>query len=263
MSKLDEIVKKAKEKAADVAEQAKNYDYKGKAEELKTKAADVAEKAKNYDYKGKAEELKEKAVDIADKAKDYDYKEKAKEMSEKVKNFDYEGKAKEVADTVKNYDYKGEVENIKKGGLKYFWNKHKKLSIGIVAVLFIIISFSIVGNNISKQNDNKSSRTKIVYANLPDEEIYAMLNEIFVDGNGYLGRVGDAILNTVNIGDSNYKLTCEVVDDNKYKITVSGNFKVAVIERYYIMSYIFDKTTQSGYLTSGDETPLIMYATDN
>lgn len=90
-----------------------------------------------------------------------------------------------------------------------------------------------------------------------------MLDKISIDGEDYLGPVGNATLHTVNIGNSNYHLTCEVIDDNKYKITVSGNFKVRDLEKLYLMSYIYDKTTQSGYLYSGDETPLILYATDN
>lgn len=246
MSKFEEIANKAKEKVNSAVDTAKNYDYKGTAEKLKSKATEVSEKAKNYDYKGKAEEIKENISN-------YDYKEKAKEIKETVKNFDYEEKAKELSNTVKNYDYKGEVENIKKGGLKYFWSKHKKLSIGIVAVLCIIISFAVFGGN-------NSSRK---FANLPEDEIYEMLNSISIDGDGSLGSVGNAILHTVNIGNSNYHINCEFLDDNKYKITVSGNFIVGELEKLYTMSYIYDTTTQSGYLSSGDETPLIMYATGN
>jgi len=139
MSTFEEIKNKAKKKAEEVAEQAKNYDYKGKAEEIKTKAADIAEKAKEYDYKAKAEEIKETV-------KNYDYEGKAKEVADTVKNYDYEGKAKEVADTVKNYDYKAEADNIKKGGFKYFWNNYRKVCIVIFVALFALILFKCTGN---------------------------------------------------------------------------------------------------------------------
>lgn len=118
MSKLNDISDKAKQKAAQVAEQAKNYDYKSKVEQIKTKVTDIAEKAK-----------------------DYDYKEKAKEITNAVKNFDYEEKAKEISDSVRNYDYKGEAENIKKGGFKYFWGKYKRLCIIAILVLVCISIF--------------------------------------------------------------------------------------------------------------------------
>ena len=59
MSKFDEIKEGAKKVATEAADKAKNYDYKGKTEELK-------EKVQNYDYKAKAEELK-------DKVQNYDY----------------------------------------------------------------------------------------------------------------------------------------------------------------------------------------------
>lgn len=144
MSKFDEIKNKAKEKVAEVAEQAKSYDYKAKAGEIKEAVTS------------------------------YDYKEKAKEVTEAVKGFDYEGKAKEVADTVKNYDYKAEAENIKKGGLKYFWSKHRKLSIGIVAVLILCAVFMPKSNDINTPNvpGESQSQSKVKYkTKLSDEEI--------------------------------------------------------------------------------------------
>lgn len=124
MSKLDEVANKAKEKASEIAEQAKNYDYKGKVEEIKTKATNIADKAKEYDYKAKAEEIKET-----------------------VTSYDYEKKAKEISDTVRNYDYKNEAENIKKGGIKYFWSEHKKLSIIMMCIIVIGIIGLFMGNS--------------------------------------------------------------------------------------------------------------------
>lgn len=159
MSKLDDIKNIAKEKAAVVADKAKNYDYKGKAEELKEKAADLAEQAKNYDYRAKAEEIKETVAN-------YDYKEKVKEVTEAVKNFDYEEKAKEITEDVKNFDYKGEAENIKKGGLKYFWSKHKKLSIAIIIILVV----GVVALSNSNNTDTANVTQNEVATNSQDSE---------------------------------------------------------------------------------------------
>lgn len=103
----------------------------------------IADKVKNYDYKSKADELKAKANEAVDKAKAYDYKGKAEEIKEAAKNYDYTEKAKEISESVKNYDYKAETENIKKGGIKYFWNKHRKLSIAIIIVLVCFLGFNI------------------------------------------------------------------------------------------------------------------------
>lgn len=167
MSKFDEIKNKAKEKVEEVAEQAKSYDYKGKVEEIKTKATDIADKAKEYDYKAKAEEIK-------DAVTSYDYKGKAKEVTKAVKDFDYEGKAKEVVDTVKNYDYKAEAENIKKGGFNYFWTKHKKLSIGIIAALILCAIFIPKSDDLNTTNVPGESQTQsnVKYkTKLSDEEI--------------------------------------------------------------------------------------------
>ncbi|MDD6563869.1 MAG: hypothetical protein PUF08_02185 [Clostridiales bacterium] len=105
-----------------------------------TAVNNLVDKVKNYDYKGKAEEMKEKASDIADKAKSYDYK----------------SKAEEVKETVTNYDYKGEAENIKKGGFKYFWSKHTKLSIAIMCVIIIGIVGFFVGNSDNNISNNSS-----------------------------------------------------------------------------------------------------------
>lgn len=107
----------------------------------------VIDKVKNYDYIGKAEQLKEKASDIADKAKNYDYKGKAEDIKESVSNYDYKEKAKEISETIKNYDYAGEAQNIKKGGFKYFWSKHKKLSIIMMCVIVIGIIGLFMGNS--------------------------------------------------------------------------------------------------------------------
>ena len=148
MSKLDEIKNKAKETASEIADKAKNYDYKAKAEELKEKASDIADKAKNYDYKSKAEEIKEN-----------------------VKNYNYEEKAKEFSEAAKNYDYKGEAEKIKKGGLKYFWNKHRKLSIAFIAI--IVIGFFVFPNSDENNIDNtsKTATENVVKKFIKDDDL--------------------------------------------------------------------------------------------
>ena len=105
---------------------------------------DFADKIKAYDYKGKAEELKVKANETMDKVKSYDYKEKTDKIAETVKN--YADKAKDVSDTIMTYDYKTESENIKKGGIKYFWNRHKKLSVCAVCVIAVVGIFTYVNN---------------------------------------------------------------------------------------------------------------------
>ncbi len=118
MAKMNEIFDRAKEKAVEVAENAKGYDYKGKANELKEKAAEATEKARDYDYKGKAEEIKNA-----------------------VSSYDYEGKAKAVKESVKNFDYKGSINTIKNDK-----GKLKKIIIGIAAVVAVILVFTVVGN---------------------------------------------------------------------------------------------------------------------
>ncbi len=151
--------------------------FKEKAEQLKAKAMEAADKAKNYDYKAKAEEIKETVAN-------YDYKEKAKEVTENVKNFDYEGKAKEISETVKNYDYKGEVENIKKGGFKYFWSKHKKLSVAILAIAALcIMLFVNMGSSKSGYKTNLSDKEIINCARIVFEaNTYSNSTPQFVGG---------------------------------------------------------------------------------
>lgn len=200
MSKFEEITSKAKEKVAEVAEQAKNYDYKGKVEEIRTKATDIADKAKEYDYKSKAEEIKEAVTS-------YDYKEKAKEVTEAVKGFDYEGKAKEVADIVKNYDYKAETENIKKGGLKYFWSKHKKLSIAAIIILVV----GVVALSNSNDTDTANVKQNEVATNSQSGE---KSDEKFI-------RDDDFILEYASKSD--YRFKYKIVERDKYnRYLVSG-----------------------------------------
>lgn len=162
MSKFEEIANKAKEKV--------------------NEAVDVA---KNYDYKAKAEELKEKATDIADKAKEYDYKEKAKE----------------ITDSVKNYDYKNEAENIKKGGAKYFWNKHKKFS--IIAIIILAVCFVALSN--SNESDTMSNVGKSDVST--NAESSKNTDEKFI-------RDDDFILEYASKSD--YRFKYKIVERDKY-----------------------------------------------
>lgn len=128
-----------------------------------TAVNNLVDKVKNYDYKGKADEMKEKASDIADKAKNYDYK----------------AKTEEVKEAVTNYDYRGEAENIKKGGFKYFWSKHKKLSIAVIVLALAIVIIpnlnkkdAVVNEATTQVNTDSKSSSKAEYkTNLSNEEI--------------------------------------------------------------------------------------------
>ena len=85
---------------------------------------------------------------ISDKVKGYDYKGKAAELK---------AKANETIDKAKSYDYRSETENIKKGGIKYFWNMHRKLSICIMCFLAVVCVFLCV----NKANENADTPYKI------------------------------------------------------------------------------------------------------
>lgn len=193
-SKCDKCGKVSAETAVNnLVDKVKNYDYKGKAKKVKDKAADIADKAKSYDYKAKAEEVKETVTN-------YDYKGKAKEVTEAVKNFDYEEKAKEISDTIKNYDYKGEAENIKKGGFKYFWSKHKKLSVAVIAIFAISCIVVFNSNNADTKHNDISTNTKT--------------NSKAVSKDDKFIRDDDFILDYASKSD--YRFKYKIVERDKY-----------------------------------------------
>lgn len=89
--------------------------------------------------------------DFADKIKAYDYKSKAGEL--KVK-------ANETIDKVKSYDYKAASENIRNGGIKSFWYKHKNLPIYIMCFIVVICILLYCGDAINETNTYSDSTSK-------------------------------------------------------------------------------------------------------
>ena len=193
----------------------------GKAKDM---ASDAMEKAKEYDYKGKAEELKEKAAETVEKAKAYDYEAKAKEMSE----------------TVKNYDYKSEAENIRNGGIKYFWNKHKKLAIIVLVVLIIGVIKLFSGNGSDAmfiRNDDTAvdiaiDRTYKAVGGKDPQFVSADIRERNKNSNGY-------IIEVIWKEDTAYRFTTNFVvfvgikdDSDKNNIQYSYNYLFTQSENY-------------------------------
>ena len=193
----------------------------GKAKDM---ASDAMEKAKEYDYKGKAEELKEKAAETVEKAKAYDYEAKAKEMSE----------------TVKNYDYKSEAENIRNGGIKYFWNKHKKLAIIVLVVLIIGVIKLFSGNGSDAmfiRNDDTAvdiaiDRTYKAVGGKDPQFVSADIIERNKNSNGY-------IIEVIWKEDTAYRFTTNFVvfvgikdDSDKNNIQYSYNYLFTQSENY-------------------------------
>ena len=201
MAKMDEILGKAKDMASDAMEKAKEYDYKGKAEELKEKAAETVEKAKAYDY---------------------------------------EAKAKEMSETVKNYDYKSEAENIRNGGIKYFWNKHKKLAIIVLVVLIIGVIKLFSGNGSDAmfiRNDDTAvdiaiDRTYKAVGGKDPQFVSADIIERNKNSNGY-------IIEFIWKEDTAYRFTTNFVvfvgikdDSDKNNIQYSYNYLFTQSENY-------------------------------
>ncbi|MBQ6794690.1 MAG: hypothetical protein IJO83_00935 [Clostridia bacterium] len=201
MAKMDEILGKAKDMASDAMEKAKEYDYKGKAEELKEKAAETVEKAKAYDY---------------------------------------EAKAKEMSETVKNYDYKSEAENIRNGGIKYFWNKHKKLAIIVLVVLIIGVIKLFSGNGSDAmfiRNDDTAvdiaiDRTYKAVGGKDPQFVSADIIERNKNSNGY-------IIEVIWKEDTAYRFTTNFVvfvgikdDSDKNNIQYSYNYLFTQSENY-------------------------------
>ncbi len=200
---------------------AKMDEILGKAKDI---ASDAMEKAKEYDYKGKAEELKEKATETVEKAKAYDYEAKAKEMSE----------------TVKNYDYKSEAENIRNGGIKYFWNKHKKLAIIVLVVLIIGVIKLFSGNGSDAmfiRNDDTAvdiaiDRTYKAVGGKDPQFVSADIIERNKNSNGY-------IIEVIWKEDTAYRFTTNFVvfvgikdDSDKNNIQYSYNYFFTQSENY-------------------------------
>lgn len=65
-----------------------------------------------------------------------------------------------ISDKVKNYDYRTEAENIKKGGIKYFWNKHRKLSLCVLCFVIVLCVSLCFGNNNEKTKKLPKTDTK-------------------------------------------------------------------------------------------------------
>ena len=186
----------------------------------------VIKKVKNYDYKSKVEQLKEKASDIADKAKNYDYRGKAEDIKETVSNYDYKEKAKEISETIKSYDYIGEAENIKKGGFKYFWNKHKKLStVAIAVVLVLIIMTKFTGGGITEKSNGYRcfSMTKTEFAQEYNDVYYKLSGSDMYNPSKY-PRLDEE--------------RCKTYEPNSTDVEVYPNMKVL---------YEYDTTLYSAY----------------
>lgn len=201
---------------------------------------DFADKIKAYDYKGKAEELKVKANETMDKVKSYDYKEKTDKIAETVKN--YADKAKDVSDTIMTYDYKTESENIKKGGIKYFWNRHKKLSVCVVCFIAVIGIFTCVNHKKITVSDNEPKQE--YNSNAVDDNNSIVQNNRFTCTRTEFIKKYDELHNKL---DDNPYLTDTLADCKYY--TSEPNASTLEMQPNAYKEYIYDTT-----LYSSDDT---------
>ena len=169
---------------------------------------------------------KGKVEEVVGQAKDYDYKAKAKDIKETVSNYDYKEKAKEISETIKSYDYIGEAENIKKGGFKYFWNKHKKLStVAIAVVLVLIIMTKFTGGGITEKSNGYRcfSMTKTEFAQEYNDVYYKLSGSDMYNPSKY-PRLDEE--------------RCKTYEPNSTDVEVYPNMKVL---------YEYDTTLYSAY----------------